>query len=77
MLMRSLGYASLAGAADAYPSPFTDVTVNQGFITLAYDLGIIGGVGGGAFAPDRSATREEAAAALEAFALYVEANQAR
>ena len=64
MLMRSLGYASLAGAADAYPSPFTDVTVNQGFITLAYDLGIIGGVGGGAFAPDRSATREEAAAML-------------
>ena len=64
MLMRSLGYASLAGVADSYPSPFTDVSVNQGFITLAYDLGIIGGVGDGKFAPDRSATREEAAAML-------------
>ena len=43
MLMRSLGYASLAGAADAYPSPFTDVTVNQGFITLATADGRLAG----------------------------------
>lgn len=64
MLIRSLGYASLAGAADSYPSPFTDVTVNQGFITLAYDMGIIGGVGDGKFAPDSTATREQAAAML-------------
>lgn len=64
MLIRSLGYASLAGVVDSYPSPFTDVTVSQGFITLAYDLGIIGGVGDGKFAPDKTATREEAAAML-------------
>lgn len=64
MLVRSLGYASLAGSAADYGSPFTDVTVNRGFITLAYDLGIVSGVGDGRFAPDATATREQAAAML-------------
>ena len=64
MLIRSLGYASLAGTAGSYPSPFTDVTVSKGFITLAYDLGIVGGVSSSKFAPDSTATREQAAAML-------------
>lgn len=64
MIVRSLDYASLAGTASGYASPFLDVTTNKGFITLAYDMGIVGGVGDGKFAPDSSATREQAAAML-------------
>ncbi len=64
MLVRGLGYTSLAGAASSYSSPFTDVTTNKGFISLAYDAGIIGGVGDGRFHPTGTATREQAAAML-------------
>lgn len=64
MLIRSLGYAALAGAVTRYGSPFSDVTVNRGFITLASDLGLMTGVGGGRFAPDDTAPREVAATAL-------------
>ena len=64
MLVRALGYASLAGTASGYSSPFTDMTTNRGYITIAYDLGIAGGVGDGRFAPDQTATREQAAAML-------------
>ena len=51
MLVRGLGYASLAGAAARYSSPFTDVSVSRGFITVAYDMGIMSGIGDGKFAP--------------------------
>lgn len=64
MLVRGLGYTSLAGVAETYHVPFTDVTVNKGFITVAYDLGIMSGTGSNRFAPDLSATREQAAAVL-------------
>lgn len=64
MLVRGLGYTSLAGSADSYSVPFIDVTVNRGFITLAYDLGIMGGTGTNRFEPDAFATREQAAAVL-------------
>ena len=64
MLVRALGYASLAGTVSGYSSPFTDVTTNRGYITVAYDLGIVGGMGEGRFAPDQTATREQAAAML-------------
>lgn len=64
MLMRALGYTSLAGTVSGYSCPFDDVTVNKGFITLAYDMGIVSGMGDGVFAPNASATREQAAAIL-------------
>lgn len=64
MLVRALGYASLAGAVSSYPSTFTDVKVSRGFITIACDLGIMTGVDTGKFAPDATATREQAAAVL-------------
>lgn len=64
MLVRGLGYASLAGMVSSYSSPFTDVTTNKGFITIAYDLGIVDGVGDGKFAPNSTASREQAAAML-------------
>lgn len=64
MLVRGLGYTSLAGTASGYDSPFTDVTANKGFITLAYDMGIMNGLGDGLFNPDGTATREMAAVML-------------
>ncbi len=64
MLLRSMGYTYLAGAASEYSVPFSDVTVNRGFIILAYDLGLMGGTGERVFAPDEPATREQAAAVL-------------
>lgn len=64
MLVRGLGYTSLAGTAASYGVPFSDVTANPGFITLAYDLGIMDGKGKGRFDPDGAATREQAATVL-------------
>jgi len=62
--VRALGYDSLAGQAANYPCPFTDVTTNKGYITLAYDLGLINGISATAFAPTMTAKREQAAAML-------------
>ena len=65
MLIRGMGYASLAGhAADAYDPDFSDVTAKEGFITLAHDMGIVSGVGKDSFDPDGTATREQAAVIL-------------
>ena len=64
MLLRSLGYTYLAGAAAEYSVPFSDVSVNRGFITLAYDLGLMTGTGDRIFEPDEPATREQAATLL-------------
>lgn len=64
MLIRALGYGSLAGTVSSVQSPFADVTANRGFITMAYDMGIVNGVGNGCFAPDAAATRDQAAALL-------------
>ena len=65
MLIRALGYTSLAGVAAAdYDAPFSDVSINKGFIVVAHDLGIVGGVGDDLFAAGGTATREQAAAML-------------
>ncbi len=64
MIVRGLGYTDLAGTLSTYSSPFTDVKANKGFITIAYDLGIVNGVGNGKFAPTSTATREQAATML-------------
>lgn len=64
MLVRALGYQSVAEAADAYSIPFTDVTTHKGYITVAYDIGMTNGVSPTQFAPTHSALREEAAAML-------------
>ena len=64
MLLRSLGYTYLAGAASEYSVPFNDVTVNRGFITLAYDLNLMTGTAERRFDPEAPATREQAATLL-------------
>lgn len=64
MLVRGLGYTSLAAAVSDYDSPFGDISTNRGFIVLAYDLGIVDGVDDEHFSPGGSATREQAATML-------------
>ena len=44
--------------------PFTDVTTNPGYITIAYHMGLIGGMGYRSFSPQSASTREQAAAIL-------------
>ena len=63
MTVRALGLAVLSGAA-ADDCPFSDVSVAQGYVALAYRMGIIKGVSAYNFEPKKEATREQAAAML-------------
>ena len=64
MLVRGLGYSTLAGQMSDISLPFQDVTSNRGYIAIAYDFGIVGGYDDGTFRPRAVATREEAAVML-------------
>lgn len=64
MLVRALGYAPIAGLVQELKLPFTDVTSNSGYLTMAYQLGIMSGKSNGTFEPNKSATREQAATVL-------------
>ncbi|WP_209345648.1 S-layer homology domain-containing protein [Flavonifractor sp. AGMB03687] len=68
MLVRALGYDTLAQDLSSLSLPFTDVKNNVGYIAIAYDIGMIKGVAGPGgqlkFLPTHSATREEAASML-------------
>lgn len=57
------GFASLT-ARVGKNCPFTDCTANQGYIALAYRMGVLKGVGGSRFDPKSTATREQAAVVL-------------
>lgn len=64
MLVRALGYGTLASLAGERRSPFSDVTSSRGYIILADELGLMSGDSSGAFQPDRPATREQTAVVL-------------
>lgn len=68
MLVRALGYGTLAQSLSGLELPFDDITDNRGYIAIAYDIGMIKGVSGPngqlKFLPAHSATREEAATML-------------
>ena len=64
MLVRGLGYSTLAGQMTNAVLPFTDVTSNRGYIAMAYDFGIVDGYDDSTFRPRAVATREEAAVML-------------
>ncbi|NLE06890.1 MAG: hypothetical protein GX638_19090, partial [Crenarchaeota archaeon] len=64
MLVRALGYDTLASGVSDYGIPFTDVSENIGYITIAYNFGIINGMTDTTFLPNGSATREQAAAMM-------------
>lgn len=53
MILRLMGMEEEAQAAAGNPSPFTDVPAwANGYVNLAYEKGIVNGVGGGRFAPE-------------------------
>lgn len=64
MLLRAMGYTTLAGLAQDLSMPFKDVDTNRGYIALAYDMGLMNGTAADTFAPQRSATREQVAVIL-------------
>ena len=64
MIVRTLGYDTLAGQLDSLGKPFSDVARNYGYITIAKDLGITAGTGPNTFSPNGLATREQAAAMM-------------
>lgn len=64
MLVKGLGYDTLAQSAASLGSPFTDVTNNVGYITIAGDIGMTKGTSDTTFSPAVTAKREEAAAML-------------
>lgn len=64
MLVRALGYQSIAKKAEGLSTHFTDVTDYKGYITVAYDIGMIKGTSDTTFDPKKTATREEAATML-------------
>ncbi len=63
MTVRALGYAFFAGIVQD-DCPFTDVSTNRGYITLAYHMGFMNGATSATFAPAGTATREQAAVVL-------------
>ena len=64
MLVRAMGYGTIAGLAQELPIPFRDVETNAGYVAMAYELGLVNGTSATAFSPDRTATREQAAVML-------------
>jgi spore germination protein YaaH len=64
MIVRALGYDTLASRLADLENPFDDVTNNPGYIAIAKDFGIITGYSDGTFRPDDHAKREEAAAMM-------------
>ena len=64
MLLRALGYGSMTGLFSDAALPFRDVTTNRGYIAMAYEMGLVNGMGTNLFVPGRAATREQAAVML-------------
>ena len=64
MLVRALGYGSIAALDLGLTHPFTDVTTNAGYISMAYHLGLVSGTSDTTFSPTRSASREQVAVIL-------------
>ena len=64
MLVRALGYQPIVKEAEKLSLPFTDVSEDRGYIAIAYDIGMINGVSATTFAPEATATREQAAAMM-------------
>ena len=63
MTVRALGYSTLSGTVQD-ECPFTDVSTNPGYITLAWRMGLVVGMNLTTFAPKSDTTREQAAAVL-------------
>lgn len=64
MLVRALGYGTIAGLAQDLHMTFRDVSTNAGYIAMACDLGLMSGTTITAFSPEKTAPREQVAVIL-------------
>lgn len=64
MLVRALGYGTVAGLAQDLPMTFRDVTTNAGYIAMVCDLGLMDGITRTSFSPGQAAPREQVAVIL-------------
>lgn len=64
LLVRGLGLGGAAKLSQNAALPFTDVTEGQGYISVAYAIGMTKGTSDTTFSPDATATRAQAAAML-------------
>ena len=64
MLVRALGLSGAAKLLKDKELPFTDVTSRHGYIAVTYAIGMTKGMTATTFAPDKTATRAQAAAML-------------
>ena len=64
MLVRALGLGGAANLLDGKSLPFTDVISRRDYIAVAYAIGMTKGMTATIFAPDKTATRAQAAAML-------------
>lgn len=64
MLVRALGYGTIAGLTQELSVPFTDLTTNAGYLSMAHELGLFSGTTASTFSPGQFTTREQAAAVL-------------
>ena len=70
MLVRALGYGTIAGLVQELPTPFQDVTSSAGYITMAHDMGLMDGT-----RPMAASTRQEVAVVLRRFYEAVKAGK--
>lgn len=64
LLVRALGYETIAALAQDLATPFRDVRTNPGYIAMAYDFGLVSGGTRSQFSPDEPAAREDVAVIL-------------
>lgn len=64
MLVRALGYGTIASLAQDLATPFRDVRTNPGYIAMAYDFGLVSGATRSHFSPNEPASREDVAVIL-------------
>ena len=64
LLVRALGYETIAALAQDLATPFRDVRTNPGYIAMAYDFGLVSGGTRNQFYPGEPAAREDVAVIL-------------
>ena len=64
LLVRALGYETIAALAQDLATPFRDVRTNPGYIAMAYDFGLVSGGTRTHFSPNEPAAREDVAVIL-------------
>lgn len=71
MMVRSLGYQFIAGLTQSLPFSFQDVRTNLGYISTAYELGLMKGTSDTTFSPYAPATRAQCAVILQRLSAHL------